>query len=71
MQEIQQDIIEIQTKLAFQEETIEQLNDVIIRQQNAIDKLQIQLKQLDKKIDEESQQWQTDVSLNDEKPPHY
>ena len=54
MQEIKQNIIEIQTKLAFQEETIEQLNDVIINQQKAIDKLQRQLNQLDKKIDEEN-----------------
>lgn len=70
-QEIQELIIEIQTKMAFQEETIEQLNDVIISQQKAIDKLQRQLQQLDKKLDEESQHWHTDASMVDEKPPHY
>ncbi len=71
MQDIQDLIIDIQTKMAFQEETIDQLNDVIIQQQKAIDKLQRQLLQLDKKVREESQQWQHDGAAQDEKPPHY
>jgi len=75
MQEILNDqiekIIEIETKLAFQEETIEQLNEVIIGQQNTLDKLQRQLQQLNSKIVQESQHWNQDAGMVDEKPPHY
>jgi len=71
MNNIDNKIIDIETKMAFQEETIEQLNDVIINQQKAIDKLQRQLVQLNSKIEEESQHWQTDQNPVDETPPHY
>ncbi len=64
-------IIEIETKLAFQEETIEQLNGVIIQQQKTLDKLQRQLVQLNSKIEQESQHWQTQNNPADETPPHY
>ncbi len=63
-------IIEIETKLAFAEESIEQLNDVIISQQKSIDKITRMLKQLDKKVEEESQHWQQQNPI-DETPPHY
>ena len=71
MNNIEEKIIEIETKMAFQEETIEQLNDVIIGQQKAIDKLQRQLVQLNTKIEEESQHWQSESNPVDETPPHY
>ena len=71
MKDIEDNIIEIQTKQAFQDETIDQLNEVIIKQQNAIDKLQRQMQQLGKKIEEESQYWQQESAQADEKPPHY
>lgn len=64
-------IIEIETKLAFQEQTIDELNEVIIKQQKAIDKLTLQLQQLNSKIEEESQHWGNEAAMQDEKPPHY
>jgi SlyX protein len=33
------DMIEVQTRLAFQEDTINQLNDVVTRQQSQLDRL--------------------------------
>lgn len=71
MPNIQQSIIELETRLSFQEQTIEQLNDVIIEQQKTLEKLHRQLQKLDKKIDDESQNWQHSHNLADEKPPHY
>lgn len=71
MNEINEKIIEIETKMAFQEETIEQLNDVIINQQKTLDTLKQQVIQLNTKIKEESQQWQSDNNPADETPPHY
>jgi SlyX protein len=70
MTESETKIIEIETKLAFAEESIEQLNDVIIAQQKAIDTLQRQLQQLNAKVEEESQHWQQNNPV-DETPPHY
>jgi SlyX protein len=63
-------IIEIETKLAFAEQSIEELNDVIVNQQKSIDKLNLQIQQLNSKVEEESQHWQT-TSPVDETPPHY
>jgi len=70
MSELEDKIIEIQTKLAFAEESIEQLNDVIVSQQNMLDKLVRQIQLLDKKVDEESQHWQQTNPVY-ETPPHY
>ncbi len=64
-------IIEIETKLAFQEQTIEQLNEVVIQQQGLIEALQRQLKMINHKIEQESHHWENEHSLSDEKPPHY
>lgn len=64
-------LIEIETKIAFQEQTIEQLNEVLIQQQKAIDTLQRQLRQLNNKVKEESQHWNQEHAIIDEKPPHY
>ncbi|VAW33009.1 hypothetical protein MNBD_GAMMA01-1254 [hydrothermal vent metagenome] len=71
MQDTQDKIIELETKLAFLEETVEQLNDVIIDQQKAIDTLQRQFIQLNTKVEQESQHWNQESSTTDETPPHY
>lgn len=70
MNELDNKIIEIETKLAFAEESIEQLNDVIVSQQKMLDKLTRQIQILDKKIEDESQNWQQSNPI-DETPPHY
>ncbi len=70
MNELEDKIIEIETKLAFAEESIEQLNDVIVSQQKMLDKLTRQIQLLDKKIEDESQNWQQTNPV-DETPPHY
>ena len=71
MLDLQNKIIEIETKLIFHEDTIDQLNAVIIKQQNAIDKLQNQIVQLNTKFEQEAQHLSSDNSATDEKPPHY
>jgi len=71
MTNIENKLIEIETKLAFQEQTIEQLNDVIVQQQKYIDVLQRQFKHLNTKVQEESHNWQQNSRPNDEVPPHW
>ncbi len=64
----------IETKLAYQEDTIAQLNDVVCRQQNQIDALERLTQQLLTRVRDLS-----DVSTQaggayveaDERPPHY
>ncbi|MFT6300447.1 MAG: SlyX protein [Saprospiraceae bacterium] len=63
-------IIELETKMAYQEDAIRQLNDVVCRQQNQIDALVEKCKQLisstkvlSTKLSEEPE--------STTKPPHY
>jgi len=67
--ESESEIIELQTRLAFQEGTIQELSDIIARQQRALDELQ-------KDVDELQRQLRTlmpaDIAGEDEAPPpHY
>ncbi len=71
MNKTKNQLIDIETKIAFMEHTIEQLNSVIISQQKAMDALQLKFSQLDAKIDQESQYWSQNSNPTDEKPPHY
>jgi SlyX protein len=50
MNTVQTDIEQLQMKMAFQEDTIESLNQGLIEQQKKIDDLQFQFKQLVSKI---------------------
>ena len=50
MSNVQTDIEQLQMKMAFQEDTIESLNQALIMQQKQMDDLQFQLKQLVSKI---------------------
>ena len=67
---LEEKLIELETKLTFQEDTIEQLNRVIIDQQKKIDKISNQLLRLDSKISENLTQ-QDNNSNQHEIPPHY
>jgi SlyX protein len=70
MNTVQTDIEQLQMKMAFQEDTIESLNQALIVQQKQMDDLQFQLKQLVSKISaiEPSNM----ASENEEMPPpHY
>ncbi len=58
-------LVDIETKLAYQENTIKDLNDTVIEQQKEIDTL----KNIVERIKESSNISSGD--LNDNKPPHY
>lgn len=66
----EQRFVEIETKVAYQEDTIMQLNEVIIQQQQQIDYLKRLSEQLLDRVN--SMSAETDViTAQDEKPPHY
>ena len=64
------DLIELQTRISFQGDTLQQLNDVIVRQQQEIDELNRQLvvlKQSVKQINDQS----SGSAGHEAPPPHY
>ena len=68
-----QDLIDLQTRLAFQEETINQLNEVVTDQQARIDRLRQEVQWLGARYQEvldAMEAGEPGASLS-EKPPHY
>lgn len=62
--------IDIETKLAFQEDTIQQLHDALCAQQQRIERLELTCKLLLDRLKEMSQDDAGPKTLH-EKPPHY
>ncbi len=63
-------ITELETKLAYQEHTIQALNDEIYRQQQQIDKVEIMCKHLMDRLQNLSDTGGGEQPAN-ERPPHY
>ena len=63
-------LVEIETKMAFQENTIKDLSDAVYSQQKQIDALNKTIKQLVDQV-EDSSVISPRGTLKDEKPPHY
>lgn len=64
-------ITELEIKLAYQEDTIQQLDSVICRQQDQIDALKKQFKQLSDTAKALSDGSKGSQSMFDDVPPHY
>ena len=66
-------LVDLETKFSFQEDLLQDLNDIIIKQQKEIDRLGIELKHLQEQILDllASQAGFADATGADEKPPHY
>jgi SlyX protein len=63
-------IIELETRLAYQEDTIQQLNDIVVAQQRKLDRVESSLKTLVAKFQDVSE-GVSDINPLHEKPPHY
>jgi SlyX protein len=70
MQQLETDIEQLQMKVAFQEDTIEALNNALIAQQRQIDSLEFKLKQVIGKI-EAIDPSAGEKEEADPPPPHY
>jgi SlyX protein len=62
-------LAEIEAKLTFSEDMLEELNRTIYRQQQHIDRLQLELRALREVVDNASAT--APVAQRDEMPPHY
>lgn len=73
--ELDAQLIDLQTKLAFQEDSMQQLNDMVAQQQQDIMHLQGQMTQLIKELNAVLGDLEDGVgsnqSLSEQKPPHY
>jgi SlyX protein len=67
---MQDELIELQSKLAFQEQTLAELNNALVSQQQQIDRLQIQIRLYEERLNEVEAPLSTGQG-QDEKPPHY
>ena len=67
------DLIDLQTRIAYQEDIINQLNQVVTKQSSDITQLQQQLRLLAKRLDEMAYEHAqgTVEPVSDERPPHY
>ena len=63
-------LIDLETKIAYQEQSIDQLSEVVFEQSKRIDELHRELIKLGSKIASASMQEPLPDPL-DEKPPHY
>lgn len=69
---MQNELIELQSKIAFQEQTLAELNNALVSQQQQIDRLQIQIKlYVDRLSVVEAAAPLSIDQGQDEKPPHY
>ncbi|MCY1412996.1 hypothetical protein D3C76_236150 [compost metagenome] len=62
-------VTDLESRLAFQDDTIQALNDVLVEQQRVIDRLRLQMSALLKRHEEMMGQFQS--LEEDVPPPHY
>lgn len=62
-------VTELESRLAFQDDTIQALNDVLVAQQRALDRLQQQMAATLKRQEELGNQFE--IFGEDAPPPHY
>jgi len=62
-------IIELETRQAFQDDSIQELNDVVVEQGRVIQRLQLQMAELIKRYEEMVGQYGSDGE--EAPPPHY
>ncbi|EKT4482999.1 SlyX family protein [Pseudomonas putida] len=62
-------IVELETRQAFQDDTIQALNDVVVEQSRVIERLQLQVAELIKRHEEMVGQYGSEGE--EAPPPHY
>lgn len=68
-QELEMRITELETRQAFQDDTIQELNDVVVEQHRVIERLQLQMAELIKRYEEMVGQY--GGGGEEPPPPHY
>ncbi|MBV4544527.1 SlyX family protein [Pseudomonas triticicola] len=66
---LEERVTDLESRLAFQDDTIQALNDVLVAQQRVIERLQLQMEALIKRHEEMVGQFS--AFEEDAPPPHY
>ena len=66
---LEERVTELESRLAFQDDTIQALNDVLVEQQRVVERLQLQMAALLKR--QEEMAGQLGSFEEDAPPPHY
>jgi len=64
-------LIELEIKVAYQEDLLQTLNDIIATQQQQIDRLEHAYKTMHERVNNLSSKLPEDVAQHYEMPPHY
>ena len=64
-------IVELEEKIAFIQNMLDDLNMVVFRQGKRIDKLNLETKELKTKLQDLNSPHSDQMVVNDDKPPHY
>ncbi|WP_440812791.1 SlyX family protein [Pseudomonas syringae] len=62
-------VMELESRMAFQDDTIQTLNDVLVTQRSELDRLQLQMAAMLKRQEEMGSQFET--FEEEAPPPHY
>lgn len=73
MSDIEEQLIDVQTRVAYQEDTLARLNDVITKQDAEIVQLKQQMRLLAQRLDELARDpaQAGDADITNDRPPHY
>ncbi len=71
MHELRQRIEQLEIKAAYQEDTVNQLNAIIIEQQQTMERLKLIIAALQSAMKTQSLQLQSPTTTEHEPPPHY
>ncbi|EKG32973.1 SlyX family protein [Pseudomonas avellanae] len=66
---LEERVMELESRMAFQDDTIQALNDVLVKQRREFDHLQQQMAAMTKRQEEMGSQF--DTFEEDAPPPHY
>lgn len=66
---LEERVMELESRMAFQDDTIQALNDVLVKQRRELDHLQLQMAAMLKRQEEMGSQFET--LEEDAPPPHY
>ena len=67
--ELDNRVTDLESRLAFQDDTLQTLSDVVYEQESVIERLRLQMQALLKRL--EDLQGQVGIAEDDAPPPHY
>ena len=68
---IDKKIIDLEEKITFFQNMLDELNMVVFRQGETIEKLNSQIKEINEKLISQNESLSNNVQIIDDKPPHY